>query len=398
MNFDLNLASASPGIALAVLGYFGFIFKDIPSQIWSLIKQKYSISIQVSSQDDNLFCWTLDWLIEKFPELKKHVQYGGYSSLQTFIANGLYMFMLDPLTYAVVSKNKESGTMNQVTWTVTCEIVGKNRIRYLDQYKEAINQRLPNANEYLKVNFVGHDRYTELIYSHKKVFDDVFIKEEIKSKIMQIINNFLESREYYDAHGITYKLGICLSGEPGGGKTILAKAIASYIGWDVRYITAGDPLPSSLTNTIIMLEDIDCIVDSSRENNNSLVGSKRKNGRIPSFKELQQAEAEGTLDQWNNVKPKLSIHDLLNYLDGMKSPSSCIFIATTNYPDKLDPALIRPGRFDYHFHIDYADKELAKEMCDRFEVGYEILDEFEFPCSLALIQNKIMFGKINKEK
>jgi len=90
------------------------------------------------------------------------------------------------------------------------------------------------------------------------------------------------------------------------------------------------------------------------------------------------------------------MHTLLNYLDGLMSPSNCIFVATTNYPENLDSALIRPGRFDYHFVIDHADKEIAKQLCDRFKVGYEILDDYEFPCSLSQIQNRIIQDKIDQ--
>lgn len=393
MPIDLGIDLTNPGIALAVLGYFGFIFKDIPANLWALTKQKYSVSIQVSSMNDNVYAYTVNWMLEKFPSLRKHVQYTGYSVLESDMADGFYMFMLDPMTYAIVSKEVSKGTYDRLLWNVSCQIVGKNRLKYLEEYNHMIRLKMPDMRDHLNISyFSSANNYVARFYNRKKSFDDVFIPDDMKEKIISILDNFLSSRRYYEEHGITYKLGIALSGPPGSGKSIVAKAIASYVGWEIRYIGAKDSLDSYLTNTVIMFEDIDCIVDESREKDGT--GSKRKGGKVPTFKELQEADQKGELHLWSNEQGKLSMHSLLNYVDGILSPSSCIFIATTNYPDRLDPALVRPGRFDYHFTIDHADRKMAEKMCDRFGADHSILDEFTFPCSLAKVQNRIMFDKI----
>ena len=392
LGIDLN----NPGLVLAVLGYFGFIFKDIPAQLWALVQQKYSVSIQVSSYNDYIYSITIGWLIETFPQLHRHVQYIGFSNVESDMADGLYTFMLDPFTYAVVSKEQTKGSYSQPIWNVACRIVGKNRYRYLEEYNRMVHTKMPDMKDHLRISYYNQrNAYTSFFYNHKKAFDDVFIPERMKKQIIAILDNFLASRRYYEEHGITYKIGIALSGPPGSGKTVVAKAIASYVGWKVRYVSAEDELDSSLTDHVIMFEDIDCIADSSREEDGR--GSKRKDGRIPTFKELREAEERGELHTWENVR-RISMHSLLNYVDGIMSPSSCIFIATTNYPERLDPALVRPGRFDYHFTIDHADRQLAERMCDRFGADYSVLDGFTFPCSLAEVQNQIMFTKISNRK
>ena len=119
------------------------------------------------------------------------------------------------------------------------------------------------------------------------------------------------------------------------------------------------------TNTVFIFEDIDCLV-SSRENNES------------------------------DTQRKLSLHEVLNFIDGIISPSSAIFIATTNYLDRIDPALIRPGRFDITYEVPYINYELAVTMCNQFNVSTSVLDDIKFPVSPAIIQNKILFNKLTE--
>ena len=390
---ELGIDFNNPGIALAILGYFGFLFKDIPNNIWSLVKQKYSVSIEAYSQDDVVYMYTTDWLIQKFPQLKRHLQYTGYDALDTRISDGEYFFMIDPLTYCTVSKGRlSSGAFDRVIYCIRCNIIGVNRFKVLDDYIKIISARMPDSNRNITIEWFNRAaNYTMRFSNHKRVFDDIFLPKATKDEIVRIIDSFLESREYYESHGITYKMGICLSGPPGTGKSSIAKAIASYLGWRVRYVSAEDDnLHPDIRNTVLLIEDIDCIVDESREKKQS----KRPKDRPPTFKELQEADANGELHLYAN-RSKLSMHSLLNYLDGILSPSSCIFIATTNYPEKIDPALLRPGRFDYHFNIDYADRKIGEEVCDRFGVDYSILNDIEFPCSIAVIQNKIIMNKLN---
>ena len=391
---DFSLDLSNPGIALAVLGYFGFIFKDIPSQLWNLAKQKFSSSIQVSSMDEYIYSATIAWFLEKFPELHKHIQYIGWSTAESNMADGSYMFMMDKFTYAVLYKERNNGVHDRIVWNVSCQMVGKNRLKYLKEYKDMIAQRLPDKSDNLLIETLGRNGWDQTFYNKKKAFDDIFLKPEIKEKIIRVLNNFLKARPYYDEHGITYKMGILLSGAPGSGKTSFAKAIASYLGWKIIYMSADSKPDSTLTNCVIFFEDIDTIISENRQ---ARVGIKRKDGYVPKFAELEAASANGTLHEYStDANSKLTMHTLLNYLDGLMSPSNCIFVATTNYPENLDSALIRPGRFDYHFVIDHADKEIAKQLCDRFKVGYEILDDYEFPCSLSQIQNRIIQDKIDQ--
>ena len=130
------------------------------------------------------------------------------------------------------------------------------------------------------------------------------------------------------------KLGVLLHGCPGGGKTKLVEALASMTGMRIYYVNLGQMddreltalMSSAITPSILLFEDIDCVTSAgSRENveeSDDTTGTKRK--------------------PLSNV----TLSTLLNIFDGVLSLDRQIVIATTNYPDKLDAALRRKGRFD----------------------------------------------------
>ena len=198
------------------------------------------------------------------------------------------------------------------------------------------------------------------------VSEDAIIFPE-KQGIFDYINAWLESEAYFSSRGINHKIGILLYGDPGTGKTTFAKVLATKYNLNLVKLNLSD-LSKLITKeefwdhieySIVVLEDIDVLV------------SKRDESVTSAEKENFQA--------------------LLQLLDGINSCKRTIFLATTNYIDKLDPALIRDGRFDIKIEMKNFDHDEAVKMCNKFEVDSEvILRDEQFPINPAYLQNKII--------
>uniref|UniRef100_A0A7N6FCX6 AAA+ ATPase domain-containing protein n=1 Tax=Anabas testudineus TaxID=64144 RepID=A0A7N6FCX6_ANATE len=173
-------------------------------------------------------------------------------------------------------------------------------------------------------------------------FKDVAGCEEAKLEILEFVNFLKKPRQYKDL-GAKIPKGALLSGPPGTGKTLLAKAIAGET--NVPFITVSgsefqemfvgvgparirDMFASARKNApcILFIDEIDA------------VGRKRSKGNLG-----HRSEQENTLNQ------------LLVEMDGFSSSANVLILAGTNRPDILDPALMRPGRFDRHIYIGPPD-------------------------------------------
>ncbi len=176
----------------------------------------------------------------------------------------------------------------------------------------------------------------------KTTFDDVAGADEEKEELEEIVE-FLKSPEKYNTLGARIPKGVLLVGPPGTGKTLLAKAVAGEAGVPFFSISGSDFVEMFVGVGASRVRDL---FDTAKKNSPCIVfideidavGRQRGTGLGGGHDEREQ-----TLNQ------------LLVEMDGFGANEGVIMIAATNRPDILDPALLRPGRFDRQVMVGYPD-------------------------------------------
>lgn len=186
----------------------------------------------------------------------------------------------------------------------------------------------------------------------------IILAGDALERIEEDIAQFLGRKEWYLDRGVPYHRGYLLTGPPGTGKTSLVKHLAQKFG---RPIYVCDGTIKSITNarpgSILLMEDVDSI--SKMRGAASQLTAAVKGGNSAS------TPAQAPLSEMENLfAPSLS--ELLNALDGVASAEEIIVVMTTNYPEMLDPALIRPGRIDFRMHLGPCTQEQAARIFAKF--------------------------------
>ena len=177
----------------------------------------------------------------------------------------------------------------------------------------------------------------------KVKFKDVAGMDEAKEEIMEFVN-FLKEPAKYEKLGAKIPRGAILSGPPGTGKTLLAKA------------TAGEASVPFLSVSGSEFVEMFVGVGSSRVRD--LFASAKKNAPCIIFVDEIDAigKARGKGGNFGgNDERESTLNQLLVEMDGFGTQEHVVVLAGTNRPDVLDPALMRPGRFDRHIAIDRPD-------------------------------------------
>ena len=198
----------------------------------------------------------------------------------------------------------------------------------------------------------------------KVTFDDVAGVEEAKVELQEVVE-FLKNPKKFQALGAKIPKGVLLLGPPGCGKTLLSRAVAGEAGVPFFHISGSDFVEMFVGVGASRVRDL---FDTAKANKPSLifideidaVGRQRGAGLGGGHDEREQ-----TLNQ------------LLVEMDGFDPNSGVILIAATNRPDVLDPALLRPGRFDRRVIVDNPDVTGRRKILDVHTKGKPIAEEVE---------------------
>ncbi|MCP3679031.1 MAG: ATP-binding protein, partial [Gammaproteobacteria bacterium] len=248
----------------------------------------------------------------------------------------------------------------------------------MEEYEGLLNS---DNNKYLKYFLYTpstdvHDdyydatsHYSEFRFESGKSFSNVFYPE--KEDIVKRIDFFTNNKTWYKKRGIPYTMGLMFYGDPGCGKTSTIKAIANHTHRHIvsvplsRIKTAKELLnlfynvkmnykDIPLNHRLYVLEDIDAadlkeVVgersnDNEEENNTNNKADKDANESGFDMNLLNLIKSSSPLGKFQSNK--LTLASLLEVLDGVMEMDGRMLIITTNYPEKLDKALSRPGRID----------------------------------------------------
>ena len=262
-----------------------------------------------------------------------------------------------------------------------------------DNYLKSIEDRRKNLNFYYKLKDICSSENTinwyEKEFKTNKSFDNLYLKN--KEDVINKINFFLNNEQWYKDQGHPYTLGIGLYGPPGTGKTSFIKCLAKKTNrhiieislskiksenelYDVYYDTKYHKYnkePLDFRKKIIILEDIDCsndiVLKREFKKNNSVEISDIVNVLNIDDDDDDDQDVNKKRDKYKKnssvltSKTDFTLSSLLNILDGISEDHGRILIMTSNCWNKLDPALIRPGRIDIEIELSNINNEILED-------------------------------------
>jgi len=194
-------------------------------------------------------------------------------------------------------------------------------------------------------------------------------------------NEFLDGEDWYIEAGIPHRRGYLLYGPPGTGKTSTVYAVAGELGLEIYSLSLASNLSvSSISDPYLDSLEHDSIDDPFLQRavssipKHSLLLIEDIDCAFPSREEVEEREEQRT-QLYNGLSPppfmmphqsKVTLSGLLNMIDGVNSEDGKLFFATTNHIDRLDPALLRPGRIDKKIQYKMATKKQAWALYRRF--------------------------------
>ncbi len=386
-NQFIEFTKANPvvgGMAgLWVTGMLTYLLRDVPKRIFTglfnLADRYFTVKVVLDSGHESFYHF-IKWYEENKDVTKSRtmrVTNGayGHENPEVSLGYGFHWFMNKGWVFKLNRYKLDSQGSAKQKEEITIKTLGFTQQKLF----QLVTSTFPKEKEFIPKVYVGKESSWDRNHRlPRRSWDSVILKAGQKERILNFLEEFAAEKEWYQSMGISYKTGILLEGVPGSGKTSVVKALAYHLKKNLCVVSCNTLTDTSfaelLANTpkdsIVLMEDFDSIT-STKSRDDGL--------GMTSF--------------------GITLSGLLNAIDGVFSSDGRILIATTNCADKLDEALLRPGRFDLKENIGYADEDMVIRMFKKFYPDFYI-DKITINAKIALaqVENCFLINKNNPEE
>ncbi|KAF9571241.1 hypothetical protein EC968_000837 [Mortierella alpina] len=335
---------AAGGFQLALIGGFLAGIRVLGSHAVEYLKKRIVVTAEFDSRDES-YSWILNWLSDH-PYSKKATQF----SVSTTIARGAQKINGEGGDSAVTATERVRpagstvATSGAAVENITISTLGRSR--------ELIQSLILEAQR----KFIDRDKARTVIFQAdqygawrrtksrpKRPLDTIVMDPKLKDYIVNDAKEFFASESWYAERGLPFRRGLLLYGSPGTGKTSFIHALAGELGLNIYVVNLSsknltdDTLSELVSDTpsrcLLLIEDVDAAF-VQRESKDAATG--------------------------------ITFSGLLNSVDGVSAQEGRMLCMTTNHLDRLDEALIRPGRVDVRARFGKATRSQAQELFIKF--------------------------------
>ncbi|CAG8647507.1 BCS1 N terminal-domain-containing protein [Gigaspora rosea] len=347
----------SAGVGVLGVGASLAILRQGLTRGMTIARRQLLVSLEIPSKDKS-YAWFLHWMSKQSirnahqlaveTSFVQHDNGSVSANFELVPGPGRHFFKWKGVWMQVerVRDNKMLDITTGSPWeTVTLTTISRDRHIFTDLLREA--QELALAQQEGKTVIYtswGPEWRPFGLPRKRRSLDSVILDQGIKERIVKDVKDFINNGNWYNERGIPYRRGYLLYGPPGSGKSSFIQALAGELEYNICILNLSeigltdDRLNHLLSNaperSIMLLEDIDA-----------------------AFTQKREAQGYGS---------SVTLSGLLNALDGVAASEERIIFMTTNYVDRLQPALIRPGRVDFKELLDVASDYQIRTMFLRF--------------------------------
>mmetsp|Transcript_20724 Transcript_20724/g.36868 ORF Transcript_20724/g.36868 Transcript_20724/m.36868 type:complete len:952 (-) Transcript_20724:288-3143(-) len=395
-------------VATGVISYILYTIRSLTRQTWEDLKAMFYCSITVRNTDENYnavvdyvtkFCsqdksslvattkkakwnrktWRDQWNgigPKKAPEIELRPTRNVVTSFR-YKGHRIFLYRTKGET---ITTGYDRRPLTMESLTLTC--FGRDNSILKQLIEAAMQEKLVQNSEEINVFVLSNSwmgGWERALSKKARDKDTVVLDSNISEELLHDTKTFLRSQRWYAERGIPYRRGYLLYGPPGCGKTSFTQVIAGELKQDMCMLSLSDKnlddsrlaanLREAPVNSIILLEDVDAVFVER------------------SVQKDHQAQ--------------VTFSGLLNAIDGVASQEGRMLFMTTNHIEKLDPALIRPGRCDVRVELKKASSMQMKELFLRFFPGdRKNADLFamklpKFELSMAQLQGHLLENRTN---
>jgi predicted ATPase len=355
----------SGGLTLMAVGSAVAMLRNLPARLAAFIERRLSISLDIPDRDP-AFRWIQAWLAthpyakrardlsltttweRSQPDASPDAEFdfdessgpAGEAKFELSPAPGIH-FMIYRKRILVVRRMRrdlQNGGSTAYQETLTLQLFGGSRRMLEELLGEARAASFPKVPGVSILN-ARNECWFASSWQPKRPLPSLILADEILEDLIADLRDFYRSSSWYAERGVPFRRGYLLHGPPGTGKTTLVLALAGELGLSVAVLTLSSRLMSDESlralvdalplATILLIEDVDCVFRDKR-------ATTQETG--------------------------VTLSGLLNALDGVSSRDGRVLFLTTNHLERLDPALIRPGRVDRRVELAYATPDQARRL------------------------------------